>query len=44
MWRSLVARGVWDAEVAGSNPAIPTRNEYVKAVGQACCHAGGSGW
>jgi hypothetical protein len=24
MWRSLVARGVWDAEVAGSNPAIPT--------------------
>src|SRR5918994_1297451 len=24
MWRSLAARGVWVAEVAGSNPAIPT--------------------
>ena len=23
-WRSLVARGVWDAEVAGSSPAAPT--------------------
>jgi hypothetical protein len=28
MWRSLVARGVWDAEVAGSNPAIPTRGPF----------------
>ena len=24
MWRSLVARGVWDAEVGGSNPLTPT--------------------
>src|SRR5437667_4678670 len=24
-WRSLVARSVRDAEVAGSNPAVPTR-------------------
>jgi hypothetical protein len=23
-WRSLAARGVWDAEVVGSNPAAPT--------------------
>jgi 5-methylcytosine-specific restriction endonuclease McrA len=23
-WRSLAARGVWDAEAAGSNPAAPT--------------------
>lgn len=22
-WRSLVARGVWVAQVAGSNPAVP---------------------
>ena len=26
-WRSLVARAVWDREVAGSNPVSPT-NEY----------------
>ena len=25
LWRSLAARGVWDAEVAGSNPASPTQ-------------------
>ena len=25
VWRSLVARGVWDAEVGGSNPLTPTR-------------------
>ena len=24
LWRSLVARRVWDAEVVGSNPASPT--------------------
>ena len=23
-WRSLVARAVWDREVAGSNPVSPT--------------------
>ena len=27
MWLSLVERSVRDAEVAGSNPAIPTRKE-----------------
>src|SRR5207237_4675841 len=26
-WRSLVARSVRDAEVAGSNPAVPTEHE-----------------
>lgn len=26
MWRSPVAQGVWDAKVAGSNPATPTSN------------------
>lgn len=24
MWRSLVARLLWEQDVAGSNPAIPT--------------------
>jgi hypothetical protein len=24
VWRSLVARGVWDAEVGGSSPLTPT--------------------
>src|SRR5206468_892040 len=32
-WRSLVARSVRDAEVAGSNPAVPTRGG---AVGSSC--------
>ena len=27
VWRSLVARGVWDAEVGGSSPLTPTRQE-----------------
>src|SRR5699024_3845320 len=27
VWRSLVARGVWDAEVGGSNPLTPTMQE-----------------
>lgn len=26
VWRSLVARRVWDAEAAGSNPVTPTKN------------------
>ena len=25
-WRSLVARSLWEREVAGSNPAVPTTN------------------
>ena len=27
MWRSLVARVLWEHEVGGSNPLIPTRKE-----------------
>ena len=26
LWRSLVARFVWDEDVAGSNPVSPTGN------------------
>lgn len=29
-WRSLVARSVRDAEVAGSNPAVPTTKVLVR--------------
>src|SRR3990172_8036742 len=31
-WRSLAARSVRDAEVAGSNPAVPTRKVLVRAL------------
>ena len=27
VWRSLVAQGVWDAKVAGSNPATRTKTD-----------------
>ncbi len=30
MWRSLVARLLWEQEAAGSNPAIPTTNIHVR--------------
>ncbi len=29
-WRSLVARAVWDREVAGSNPVSPTTRYFVQ--------------
>ena len=35
MWRRLVARGVWDAEVVGSNPAIPTEVAFFRSAGVA---------
>jgi hypothetical protein len=34
VWRSLVARGVWDAEVGGSSPLTPTRNNVHAGVTQ----------
>ena len=32
MWRSLVAHLVWDQDVAGSNPVIPTMNDTIDTV------------
>ena len=44
MWRSLVARLLWEQDVAGSNPAIPTGltgGEPVRGMGflshRSCC-------
>lgn len=31
-WRSLVARAVWDREVAGSNPVAPTRKNMARKL------------
>ena len=31
-WRSLVARSVRDAEVVGSNPAVPTMKVLVRGL------------
>ena len=33
MWRSPVAQGVWDAKVAGSNPATPTIKTFILIFG-----------
>jgi hypothetical protein len=33
-WRSLVARLLWEQEVAGSNPAVPTESERLPVGGR----------
>ena len=40
VWRSLVARGVWDAEAGGSNPPAPTINLSADSVRTGCVQSG----
>ena len=37
LWRSLVARFVWDEDVAGSNPVSPTNSRGVRPKVRPLC-------
>src|SRR5665648_295640 len=41
MWRSLVARPLWERKVVGSNPAIPTEHPTEHPTGEAFVAGGG---